>query len=213
MRWRLTGDTPTPTATPTRTPTLLPTATPKGTETPPTNTPTPTPTWTPGGNTPTPTPTPTATATPRLLFTVNEIGANPDADWNGDGDVNERDRFVEVCNFTTTQIDMQTDGGYWVRYNGLATDPLEGLVDTGACFVVWYELSGANFRPQTTGGEIELLNAFGQQFAWAYPAQAFGACWARTPDASDTWTQQRCTPGERNSYWLYNSTPTPTPTP
>jgi hypothetical protein len=141
------------------------------------------------------------------------VGANPDADWNGDGDVNERDRFVEVCNWTAADIDMTDDGGYWLRYNGMASDALEGLIDAGTCFVVWHELSGANFRPQPTGGELTLIGDTGIVSQWTYPAQAFGACWARLPDASDTWVQQRCTPGEANSYWLTNPTPTVTPTP
>jgi hypothetical protein len=204
------GATMTPTATPTRTPTLIPT---------PTRTPTVTPTATAGGSTATPTPTATAGATPTPTVTptplprmvINEVGTSPDSDWNGDGEVNERDRFVEVCNFTGATVDM--DRRYFVRYNGGPSDPFGGSVENNLCFVVWYGLNGELFRPQIYGGTFDLVRDT-QIIDQARTSQMpLGKCLARYPDSSATWLYQRCSPGEPNGYWLIHPTPTVTPAP
>lgn len=202
------GATMTPTATPTRTPTLVAT---------PTRTPTVTPSPTAGGATATPTPTATAGATPTPTVTptpipgmyINEIGANPDADWNGDGEVNEKDRFVEVCNFTGARIDM--DGEYFVRFNGAPSNPFGGSIANGDCFVAWYGLSGELFRPQPYGGTVNLIRGNTYINGITYPSTPLGLCFARFPDTTNTWRWQRCSPGELNSFWLLNPTPTATP--
>ena len=78
----------------------------------PTATFTPTPTWTAGAATPTPTHTPTATPTAIPGLVISEVGANPvNTDWNGDGLIDERDRFAEVCNWTGATIDLTTTTG------------------------------------------------------------------------------------------------------
>ena len=198
------GDVP-PTATPTftATPTLVAT---------PTNTPTwtATPTATPtGAFTP---PAPTATPTPVPALVISEIIANPNADWNGDGEVNERDRGVEVCNWTAAAIDM--DDEYWLRFNGLATDPFNGIAPAGQCFMVWYELSGSEFLPFPTGGTVSLVGPTGLLDVFTYPNMQPGQCVGRWPDGANSWVWlNRCSPGRSNGYWLVNPTPTVTPTP
>ena len=47
-------------------------------------------------------------------------------DWNGDGLIDERDRFAEVCNWTGATIDF--DDNYWMTYNGGATDLFNGEI-------------------------------------------------------------------------------------
>ena len=44
-------------------------------------------------------------------------------DWNGDGLIDERDRFAEVCNWTGATIDF--DDNYWMTYNGGAYRPVQ----------------------------------------------------------------------------------------
>lgn len=208
LEYNQTGPTQTPTATPTRTPTLVAT---------PTRTPTVTPSPTAGGATATPTPTATAGATPTPTVTptpipgmyINEVGANPDSDWNGDGEVNEKDRFVEVCNFTGARIEM--DGEYFVRFNGAPSNPFGGSIANGACFVAWYGLSGELFRPQPYGGTVNLIRGNTYINGITYPSTPLGLCFARFPDSTNTWRWQRCSPGELNSFWLTNPTPTATP--
>lgn len=202
------GATMTPTSTPTSTPTLVPTPTrtptPTATPTGALSTATPTPTPTTGA-----TPTPTVTGTPIPRFVINEIGANPNSDWNGDGEINERDRFAEVCNFTGADIDM--DGRYYVRYNGGPSDPFGGLVANGECFAVWYGLNGPLFRPQTTGGLYDLVRDGVIIDKKLIGPTSYGLCLARYPESTNSWVWQRCSPGERNSFWYVNPTPTPAP--
>jgi hypothetical protein len=204
------GPTPTPTHTPTSTPTLLATATATATGAA-TATLTPTPTWTPGGATRTPTPTRTATATPVPGLVISEVGANMvNEDWNGDGLVDERDRFVEVCNWTGSRVDFGDD--YWLTYQGARSDLFNGDIRAGECAVFWYDLSGRDFRPATTGGVYKLWHRTqGQLDAFTAVTSAQDRCYARYPDGSTTWVQQRCTPGESNGYWLTHPTPTPRP--
>ena len=143
---------------------------------------------------------------------ISEIIGNPDADWNGDGEVNERDRGVEVCNWTAATIDFQDD--YWLRFNGLASDPFNGIVQAGRCFMVWYDLSGAQFRPMATGGTVDLIGPTDLLQTFTYPPLQPGQCVGRWPDGSNSWVfLNRCSPGRSNGYWLVNPTPTVTPTP
>lgn len=204
------GPTPTPTRTPTSTPTLLPTAThtPAGA---PTATFTPTPTWTAGAATPTPTHTPTATPTAIPGLVISEVGANPvNTDWNGDGLIDERDRFAEVCNWTGATIDFNDD--YWLTYNGGATDLFNGEILAGQCAVFWFDLSGRDFRPYPAGGVYKLWNRdTGLVSAFTANTGAADRCYQRYPLGSNTWVLQRCTPGEPSGYWLTHPTPTPTP--
>lgn len=211
LRWNLQGGpTPTPTFTATPTPTLVHTATPTPTAV---NTPTPTATWTPGGSTPTPTPTGTATPTPVAGFVISEILPLQDnTDWNADGVLDRKDRFVEVCNWTGADIDLDDD--YFVRVGSTDTDLFNGSVADGECFVVWDTLSGAGFTIPSTSSQVQLrsINAYPQIIdIFTYPAVPAGLCIARYPDGSSTWVQQRCTPGQSNGYWLTHPTPTATP--
>lgn len=204
------GPTPTPTYTPTNTPTLLPTAThtPTGA---PTATFTPTPTWTPGANTPTPTHTPTNTPTPVPGLVISEVGAQMvNTDWNGDGLIDERDRFAEVCNWTGATIDF--DDNYWLTYNGGRTDTFNGEILAGQCAVFWFDLSGRDFRPYPAGGVYKLWNrTTGQVDQFTAVSGADDKCYERYPLGSNTWVLWRCSPGEPGGYWLTHPTPTPTP--
>lgn len=177
-----------PTATSTATP--VRTATPTSTA-PATTTPTP-------NGTPIATATPTATPVPRLV--ISEVLINPANDWNGDGEINERDRGVEVCNWTGGSIQM--NDAYWLRFNGVGSDRFNGRVDAGQCFMAWHTTSGLLFRPSATGGTLALMGPDGVLDSVAYPAVPAGLCLARWPDGSDIWVQQRCTPGQSNGWWL-----------
>lgn len=186
---------------------------------PPTNTPTllPTPTHTPTKTaTPTATPTgtltpPTATPTPVPALVISEIVANPNADWNGDGEINERDRGVEICNWTSGTIDF--DDQYFLRYNGLPSERFNGIALPGQCFLVWYELSGEQFLPMPTGGTVSLVGPQDLIDVFTYPALASGQCVGRWPDGTNNWIfLDRCSPGHSNGYWLTHPTPTPRPT-
>ena len=202
----------TPTSTPTFTPSPTVVATPTPTSTA-TATATPAPTNTPTGSfTPPATATPTATPTPVPALVISEIIANPNVDWNGDGEVNERDRGVELCNWTAAAIDM--DDEYWLRFNGLASDTFNGIAPAGQCFMVWYQLSGADFLPATTGGAVSLIGPTGPLDVFTYPPMQPGQCVGRWPDGANSWVWlDRCSPGRSNGYWLTNPTPTVTPTP
>lgn len=198
IEWLYTGPTPTPDGTPLPTSTPIPTATPTSTATA---------TATPTGVLPTATPTPTPV--PGLV--ISEILVNPAQDWNGDGEINERDRFVEVCNWTAATIDFQDE--YWLRFNGLRSDKLNGKLAAGQCFVAWYLLTGSNFLLAGTGGQVtlEYINASVPVDSVVYPRVPDGLCLARWPDGSSSWVQHRCSPGQSNGYFLVNPTPTATP--
>jgi hypothetical protein len=210
---QISGSATIPTATPTYTPTWTPTATRTPT---PTATPTEaaTATGTPPTATPTrtPTPTPTVTPTPIPALVVNEIViSNPIQDWNGDGMANERDRGAEVCNWTAATIDF--DDQYYLSFNGLPTDTFNGTVAAGQCFVAWYELAGALFRPATTGGTVRLVGPTGVVDQVTYPPVTTSACFGRLPDGGGWRWLDRCSPGRSNYYWANNPTPTPTAAP
>lgn len=181
---------------------------------------------TPPANTATPTTTPTLppTTTPTVVQTrlstantpipgsgiiLSEVLPTALQDWNGDGVVNERDRFVEVCNYTGATVNL---AGYYVTFNDLASDTLTGTVADDECFVLWYELSGRNFKPLATGGTLKIYGPTGIKDQYTYGPNAGGYSWARYPDGGSTWVLQRPSPGEWNGYWLVNNTPTATPT-
>jgi len=144
------------------------------------------------------------------MFGMSEVIANPNSDWNGDGQVNERDRGVEICNWTAADINMADE--YWLRFNGLSSDPFNGIARAGQCFMVWYGLSGIDFQPAPTGGTLALIGPQGPLDVFTYPPQQPGQCVGRWPDGSHTWAWlDRCSPGRANGYWLTHPTPTPTP--
>lgn len=120
---------------------------------------------------------------------------------------------MEVCNWTASAIEFEDD--YWLRFNGLSSDRFNGRLASGACFVAWYELSGAAFRPSQYGGTVDLMNIDLMEpvDTYTYPAPPSNLCIGRWPDGSDTWAWLRCSPGRSNGYWLVNPTPTPTVTP
>ena len=131
-------------------------------------------------------------------------------DWNGDGVVDERDRFAEVCNWTGATIDFNDD--YWMTYNGGSTDLFNGEILAGQCAVFWFDLSGRDFRPYPAGGVYKLWNRdTGLVSAFTANTGAADRCYQRYPLGSTTWVLQRCTPGEPSGYWLTHPTPTPTP--
>ena len=140
---------------------------------------------------------------------INEVGTSPDSDWNGDGEVNERDRFVELCNFTGATLPL--DGRYYVRFDGAPSIAFGGSIANNSCFVAWYGLSGELFRPQPYGGTVNLIRGNTYINGITYPSTPLGLCFARFPDTTNTWRWQRCSPGELNSFWLTNPTPTATP--
>ena len=145
------------------------------------------------------------------MFVISEVLPAPAQDWNADGEINERDRFVELCNWTAAAIDFDDD--YWLRFNGLRSSKFNGQVSAGQCFLVWY--GDYQFFPNDSGGWVELVNRDSvlPVDAFNYPPVPGGLCIAAYPDGSKTWVQQRCTPGKSNGWFLTHPTPTVTPTP
>jgi hypothetical protein len=163
--------TPTGTASPTPTSTATPTSTPTGTASPtPTDTPTPTSTSTATGTatstptatdtpTSTPTHTPTLTSTPMPLspVVINEILPVPASDWNGDGESNRLDQWVELRNVSTATVNLS---GWFLVSKELDADPYEvpsGTTILADGYLVFYR-ADTGIELEDERGRIWLLS-------------------------------------------------------
>jgi hypothetical protein len=213
--------TPTPTATATLTPTITPTPTPSATPTvtlTPSNTPTPTdtplPTAIPTATltpTPTDTPTVTPTATPLPLVRLNELLPRPYAvDWDGDGDADAYDEWIELYNLgpetadlTGWQLDDVANGG-----SAPYTFPAGTTLAAGGFLVRYRSTTGVALNNDADtvrllapdGSEVDLFAYANPQPDWSY---------SRTVDGIGDWTDAYPpSPGQPNQ----PATPTPSAT-
>jgi hypothetical protein len=176
--WQRLGDLPTPTPTATQTSTLTPTTEPTATPTTePTATPTTEPTATPTPTTeptatpttePTATPTTEPTATPTTEPTVepspssngarlNEVLPVPGtADWDGDGNVDGQDEWIELYNGGEEAIDL---GGWLLDsasdQGALHQIPYGTVLGSGEFLVLYRQQTGIALDDE--GGEVQLL--------------------------------------------------------
>ena len=184
----------TKTLTPTKTVTNTRTKTPTGTITPPTITRTPTRTRTPT-QTKTPTKVKTVTRTPTRTpiylppssVVINEFLVRPHSDWNGDGQVDSGDEFIEIKNLSPVSVSL----------SGWRLDDVEG--DSSPFYLPSASIeSGARmvfFESQThillsSGGEtVRLFNSYGlimDAFTYGVVLNR-DITWCRLPDGSNKW--------------------------
>jgi hypothetical protein len=173
--WKRVGDLPTP--TPTATATATPTAT-------ATETTEPTPTATATATTE-PTPTATATTEPEGVR-INEVLPAPEStDWDGDGNADELDEWIEIYNAGETAIDISG----WLIDDGSGRDvmyalPIETVLGPGEYLVLYRQKTGIALNDG--GGAIKLLASEGV----VVDAVAFGELSAdasHNRDEDDTW--------------------------
>ena len=155
--------TPTATATPTtEPPTLTPTMTATAITDPPTLTPTATPT-TPAP--PTDTPTATVTTAPSdAQVVVNEVLPAPvSVDWNNDGEINERDQWIEVANLSQSAVDVSG----WSLDNGGSGNfviPTGTVLQPQQIVVLYGGQTGLYLSDETD--QVRLQEAGGRMIAW-----------------------------------------------
>jgi hypothetical protein len=186
---------------------------------PPTPTPTRTPTATRTGSptatfTPTPGITPTATATATIAYDpgsirLNELLPRPvDVDWDGDGEANARDEWVELTNRRAIPVDL----GGWVlddiAYGGSApyTFPAGTWLAPGAFLVVFQDQSGLALN--NDADTLRLQGPDGAELdIFAYTNPGADRSYSRTTGGDGSWTD-----GYPPSPGRPNVAPTPTPT-
>jgi hypothetical protein len=183
--WKRVGDLATPTPTATQTATATPTATATATTEP---TPTPTATATATATTePTPTATvePTATTVPEGVR-INEVLPAPEStDWDGDGNADELDEWIEIYNAGETAVDV----GNWLIDSGSDRDvmyslPVETVLGPGEYLVLYRQKTGIALNDG--GGSIKLLASDGVVVdAVAFGEVDAGASYSR--DDGGTW--------------------------
>lgn len=177
--------TPSPSSTPTRTPTLSRT---------------PSPTRTP---TSTRTPTRRPTITPPPLLAINEFVPRPGHDWNGDGEINTGDEYIELINHGSINVNLNgyrlddeaNIGSTPFSLPAITIKPGERIVFYGAVTGLLLSDGGDGVRLLRSNGQ--LVDAFNYTTV-GYPDQAY----CRLPDdgGADDWNDS-CfpTPGLRNS--------------
>ncbi|MBV6396955.1 MAG: hypothetical protein HFACDABA_02559 [Anaerolineales bacterium] len=161
--------------------------------------------------TPRATNTPTRTRTPQAIpgpvLVLNEFVARPGHDWNGDGEVNTYDEFVEVINAGQVAVNLsqyklddyeQDANGNEIK-NGFA---LPGKTLQPGEIAVFYA-SQTGFFMSDAGDTIRLVKASNYTIvdAYTYPAQdALDKAYCRYTDGYGSWLD-RCfpTPGLPNS--------------
>lgn len=220
---------PTPSATVSPSPTLTATPTPTGTLTPaPTATSTPTPSATPtatatasptatGTEAATPTPTVTPTGTPRWTSTalprlrLNEFLPRPvQIDWNGDGEINTGDEWIEIVNLDSTTADL----------SGWALDDMAAGGTKPYTFTVGMLLPPGHFLWQSgkitgvglnnDGDVVRLLAPDGAEVdTCTYTRSTSDGSYSRAVDGTGPWVDTYPpSPGSPN----LPPTPTPSPT-
>jgi hypothetical protein len=185
-----------------------PVVTPAGTNT---ATPTATPPGTPAA---TPTATPTGTATATIVYDpesirLNELLPRPAAlDWDGDGEANARDEWVELYNRSAAEVDLGgwrlddiPDGG-----SALYTFPPGTRLAPSAFLLVFQDESGLALN--NDADTLRLLGPDGAELdVFAYTNPGADRSYSRTIDGDGPWTD-----GYPPSPGRTNLAPTPTPT-
>ncbi len=182
----------------------------------PTVTPSPTITPTPAASvtaTPTPTVTPTATLSPTPVtagfITLNEFLPAPrHVDFNGDGEANLLDEYIELYN--PHEFSIRLDG--WALDDGEGgSRPWslpEGSVIDARGFLLFFH-SETNIALNNNGDSVRLIAPDGQVIdSYVYLEAQWDQPWSRTVDGVGGWTMMYPpSPGGPNI------APTPTPTP
>lgn len=177
------------------------------------DTPTNTPTFTPTSTT-TATPTPTSTnVLPHARIYVNEFLPQPKGDWNGDGEANTDDEWLELFNAGNSPVDL---GGY--RLDDAAgggsipyTIPAGALIPARG-FLVFFHFE-TKIALNDTGDDVRLLYADGAtadsiSYSSAKPDRSF----SRYPDGAAFFTSD-CAPSPYAINCSVAPTLTPTPPP
>ncbi|WP_423224762.1 lamin tail domain-containing protein [Candidatus Amarolinea aalborgensis] len=142
---------------------------------------------------PIPTPTTGPTPTPNPLWQyvrLNEFLAAPeDVDWNGDGELNEDDEYVELFNTGATAVDL----GGW-RFDDVAnggSSPFTfapGTLLPASGFRVFFRSETGVALNNSGGDDVRLLAPDGQMVQSIHYATASNdQAWSALPDGSDTW--------------------------
>jgi hypothetical protein len=183
----------------TSTPTTTPTSTSTLTKTPTQVTIIPTRTFT---RTPTNTRTPTAfpTALPGNVV-INEYLPRPASDWNGNGEANSRDEYIELINMGTTAINLQGWKLDDVADSGSSPYTLPSLILPPYGIALYYA-SETGISLSDGGDTVRLLKPDGRTadlHNYAVVA-ASDRTWCRLPDGNGAWAFVcRPTPGRPNS--------------
>ncbi|MCZ7568643.1 MAG: lamin tail domain-containing protein [Ardenticatenaceae bacterium] len=225
--------TPTPSPTPTSTATASPSATPTPTATgiPPATptatgtasatasaTGTPTSSATPSATaSPTPTgtasPTPSATVAPLPALVINEYLPRPATDWNGDGETNSRDEYIELYNAGSDPVDLDgwqlddvADGGAAPYTFGAGI-----TIAPGAHRLIFNATSHVGLNDG--GDEVRLLAPDGRLAdSHSYTGVDPDVAWQRAGDGASTWRDDwPPSPGAPNRPPPASATPTVTP--
>jgi hypothetical protein len=189
---------PTPTGTATTTRTSTPTASPAVTPT----------------ATPTPSATPTATASPTIVYDpqsirLNEFLPRPAAvDWDGDGDANASDEWIEIYNRSAAAVDLAgwrlddiPDGG-----SAPYTLPPGVRLAAGEFLLLFHRETGVALN--NDADTLRLLGPDGVEVdAFDYANPGADRSYSRTTDGDGPWTD-----GYPPSPGKSNLAPTPTPT-
>jgi hypothetical protein len=185
----ITTSTPTMTPTITRTPTLsIPTATFTRTTT----------------LTRTATRTRTATPFPTILpgnVVINEYLPRPASDWDGSGEVNSRDEFIELMNMGTTDINLKGWKLDDIADSGSTPYTLPDLI-LPPYGIVRYYASQTGISLSDGGDSVRLLKPDGRTAdLHNYPVvMAADQTWCRLPDGNGGWGFTcRPTPGRPNA--------------
>lgn len=162
-----------------------------------TRTPTPTPTRT---QTRTRTSTPLPTAYPGTVV-LNEVLPRPVSDWNGDGEANTRDEYIEVINMGATAINIKN----WRLDDGDGGSPPYTITQD----IILQPYGIARFFALDTGIALSdagdtarLIKPDGRNAdIWSYPVvTAADRTWCRLPDGDGVWGFVcRPTPGRPNA--------------
>ncbi|MCB0102541.1 MAG: DUF11 domain-containing protein, partial [Anaerolineales bacterium] len=151
----------------------------------------------------TPTKTPTPTPTPAIVGTVipprpilNEILARPGFDWNGDGDINVFDEFIEIKNLSVADISLK---GWKLDTFGNISFTLPEITLKPGQRVVYYSKE-TNLLLSDGGATVRLIDPNGKIYdAFTYElARAEDRSFCRLPDGN---------PGDKA--WFEDCIPTP----
>jgi hypothetical protein len=183
----------------TSTPTMTPTSTSTPTKTPTQVTIIPTRTFT---RTPTNTRTPTAfpTALPGNVV-INEYLPRPASDWNGNGEANSRDEYIELINMGTTAINLQGWKLDDMADSGSSPYTLPNLILPPYGIALYYA-SETGISLSDGGDTVRLLKPDGHTADLHNYAvvTASDRTWCRLPDGSGAWAFMcRPTPGRPNA--------------
>jgi hypothetical protein len=134
-----------------------------------------------------PTPTFNPNATPPVVVIINEFLVQPRFDWNGDGEVNTGDEFIEIINLgrrsallTGWSLDDQAGDSNPYRLDDITIEPLGHKT---------FFSSTTGILLSTGGDSLRLFKSTGQiADAYTYGFNPIAdQSWCRLPDGTGTW--------------------------